>query len=158
MCKDGVRWVYKLERNFAWESKLRVPEDLAFRDKDGIVRLIIEKDGRITVTRGYAWNGCSPKVCVWDLLIGTPDGVVLEKTGRPKTYYASLVHDALYQFLPDGSPIRRREVDGCFLRLCAESEFAPRYVYWAVLRLIGGIVWRATRRARNNHGIREAIE
>lgn len=126
MCKNSVRWVYRLGRNFTWQSNHEVPEDYVFRDKSGAVRLIIEQSGAITVTRGYAWNGCSPKICVWDFLLGTPDGVVYARTGRPKTYYASLIHDALYQFLPDGLPVGRRDADAFFLRLLEESEFAPR--------------------------------
>jgi len=101
-CKNSVRWLYRLEQNFTWESNHPLPEDFVFWDKSGAVRLIIEMGGRITVTRRYAWNGCSPKFCFFDLLIGTPEGVVHARTGRPKTYFASLIHDALYQFAPDG--------------------------------------------------------
>ena len=112
------------------------PEDLIFRDKTGVVRLVIEQGGRITVTRGYAWNGCSPKICVFDLLLGTPEGVVHVRTGKPKTYYASLVHDALYQFLPDGLPLGRRHADRFFLLLLAESEFALRWLYWGAVAMV----------------------
>src|SRR5712691_2897454 len=101
-CENSVRWLYWLEKNFSWDSGLSISQDYAFKDKTGVVRLILERGGRITVTQGYAWDGCSPKFCFCDLLFGTPDGVVDTQTGRPKTYYASLVHDALYQFVPDG--------------------------------------------------------
>src|SRR5436190_2080914 len=105
LCRNAVDWLYRLDRTFTWESGLALPHDLAFRDKQGTVRLVIETSGRITVMRGYAWNGCSPKFCVLDILIGTPDGVVHAGTGKPKAYYASLVHDALYQFLPVAAPV-----------------------------------------------------
>lgn len=59
MCKNSVRWLYRLEGNFAWESRHPVADDLVFRDKTGVVRLIIEADGTITVTKGYAWNGAA---------------------------------------------------------------------------------------------------
>lgn len=157
MCKNSVRWLYRLERSFTWDSKHPIPEDLVFRDKTGVVRLIIEEGGRITVTRGYAWNGCSPKICVFDLLLGTPEGVVHVRTEKPKTYYASLVHDALYQFLPDGLPLGRRHADWFFLLLLAESEFAPRWLYWGAVRLIGGFVWRATRFKRETRGARQPV-
>ena len=74
--KNSVRWLYKLEKSFTWASGHPVAEELVFKDKTGEVRLIIETNGDITVTRGYAWNGCSPKVCIFDLLFGTPEGVV----------------------------------------------------------------------------------
>ena len=157
MCTNSVRWLYRLERNFTWESSHPIPDDLVFRDKTGEVRLIIDTDGRITVTEGYAWNGCSPKVCVFDFLVGTPEGVVHAGTGRRKTYFASLVHDALYQFLPEGLPYRRRDADRFFLVLLGESEFAPRWPYWAAVRLFGGFVWRATRRKRQTRGTQDLV-
>ena len=129
LCRKTAAWLYRLDRSFTWESALPVREDLVFRDGDGKVRLIVESGGRLTVMRGYSWNGCSPKVCVLDLLVGTPDGAVYEPTGRPKAYYASLVHDALYQFLDAGSPVTRAQADGCFLRLMGESEFVLRHLY-----------------------------
>lgn len=94
-CRNSVKWLYRAGRNFSWESGYTIREDRIFFDSSGKVRLVLEKGGRITVTRGYAWNGCTPKMCFLDLLIGTPDGVVHAVTGRPKTYYASMVHDAL---------------------------------------------------------------
>jgi hypothetical protein len=157
LCKDGVAWLYRLERNFTWDSDHRVPQDLVFRDKDGTVRLVIETSGCITVMRGYSWNGCSPKFCLLDILIGTPDGVVNVDTGKPKTYYASLVHDALYQFLLLDEAIKRRHADRFFLRLMGEASFAPRYVYWLAVRLFGWLVWLGKKRARSWEGSREAL-
>ncbi len=47
-CKNSVRWLYRLERNFTWQSGHPISQDLVFRDKQGSVRLIIEADGAIT--------------------------------------------------------------------------------------------------------------
>jgi hypothetical protein len=144
--------LYRLERNYSWESGLTVAKDMVCLDDQGKVRLVIEVGGRLTVTSGYAWNGCSPKVCMLDILVGTPDGAVYAPTGRPKTYFASMVHDALYQFLDAGSPITRAQADGCFFRLMEESEFALRYVYWAAVRVFGGLVWQGKKTARKWRG------
>lgn len=157
MCKNAVPWLYKLDRNVTWDSGHPIPEDLVFLDRTGVVRLILEAGGRITVTRGYAWNGCSPKVCAFDLLFGTPDGVVHVRTEKPKTYYASLIHDALYQFLRDGLPVTRRDADGFFLRLMTESDFAPRRLYWLAVRAFGRLVWRATKAKRRTRGERQRV-
>jgi hypothetical protein len=140
-CTDSPRWLYRSEANFSWDSGISIPADQVFVDSAGKVRLIIETTGRITITRGYAWNGCSPKVCLFDLLLGTPDGAVYAPTGRPKAYYASMVHDALYQFLDAGSPISRLQADRCFLRLMTASSFRLRYVYWLAVRAVGWFVW-----------------
>ncbi len=156
-CENSVPWLYVLDRTYSWESGLEIREDVAFKDKTGVVRLILETGGRLTVTRGYAWNGCSPKLCLFDILLGTPDGVVDARTGRPKTYHASLVHDALYQFVPDGLPLTRRQADGCFLALMRETGFRPRIAYYAAVRLFGGLVRRATRRVRKTAGVKVTL-
>ncbi len=151
-CENSVRWLYRLEENFSWDSGVSISQDYAFKDKTGVVRLILERGGRITVTRGYAWNGCSPKFCLYDLLFGTPDGVVDARTGKPKTYYASLVHDALYQFVPDGLPLKQHDADKCFLRLMQATGFRPRVLYFLAVWLFGGLVWRAKRYVRKTAG------
>jgi len=156
MCKNSVRWLYRLDQNYSWDSGIPIAQDHAYRDARGKVRLIIEAGGRITVTRGYSWNGCSPKICVLDLLIGTPDGVVHARTGRPKTYFASFVHDALYQFLRVDAPMSRRQADACFLRLMAASDFSLRYLYWAAVRVAGWLVWHGKRYVRKWSG--EAVD
>ncbi len=157
LCRKSVRWLYRLERNYSWESRRTVPEDLVFRDSAGKVRLIIEEQGRITITEGYAWNGCSPKFCVLDILFGTPDGVVHAETGRPKTYYASLVHDALYQFLRECVPLTRGDADRVFLRLLKESDFLLARIYWLFVRGFGWAVWRGTKAKRKWRGTRERV-
>lgn len=151
-CKHGVKWLYRLDKNFSWQSKLDIKEDYAFKDKNGTVRLILEQGGKITVTKDYAWNGCSPKFCFCDILFGTPEGVVDAGTEKPKTYYASLVHDAMYQFLPDGLPVTRADADQCFLLLMQKTGFRPRFIYYLAVRLFGGIVWRLERSARKTKG------
>lgn len=142
LSSNTVKWLYRLDANYVWESGWIIAEDKFFLDSTGVVRLIIEKGGRVTVTRGYAWNGCSPKMVFLDLLIGTPDGAVYKPTGRPKAYFASLVHDALYQFLGKDSPIKRRQADDAFLRLLAASEFRLRWIYWLAVRIGGRFVWK----------------
>ena len=56
-------------------------------------------DGRLIIPREYTWDGCTPKFSILDIfVIGTPDGIKNINTGKPKTYFASLVHDVLYQY------------------------------------------------------------
>lgn len=155
LCRDSAPWVYRLERSFCWQSGLTLPEDFVFFDSAGKVWLIIDERGQITVLKGYAWNGCTPKVCVLDLLVGTPEGAVYEGTCKRKTYYASLVHDALYQFLREASPLKRRDADRFFLCLMQESDFVLARVYWLVVRALGWAFWQGTSRKREWHGQRE---
>jgi hypothetical protein len=154
MCQNSEKWVFELEQDFSWESEFTFTDDFAFKDKTGIVRLILLRNGKMTVNKSYAWDGCSPKICICDVLFGTPDGVVDSRTRKPKTYYASLVHDALYQFLPDGVPLTRKQADGCFLRLMNETGFAPRHLYYLAVRIFGGLFAHVGRKIRKSNGSR----
>ena len=157
LCRDSAPWVYRLDESLRWESGRTVPDDYVFFDSAGKAWLFIERSGTITVMKGYAWNGCTPKVCLLDLLIGTPEGAVYRGTGRRKTYYASLVHDALYQFLREASPLTRGDADRFFLRLMQESDFVLARVYWLVVRALGWAFWRGTNRKRGWRGRREEL-
>jgi hypothetical protein len=157
-CRDTAEWVYKLEKCFRWQSGHPVPHDYVFFDSAGKAWLLIDEQGTITVLRGYAWNGCTPKLCFLDLLVGTPDGAVYEGTGRGKTYFASLIHDALYQFLREASPLTRRDADRFFLRLMQESDFVLARVYWLVVRALGWAFWQGTNRKREWDGRRERAD
>ncbi len=152
MRKNSANWVYELEQNFVWNSNLPAPDDLFFEDSEGKVRLIIETGGKITVTRGYRWNGCSPKLYAFDLIFGTPDGVTHSETGLPKTYEASLIHDALYQFLKTDAPYTRKEADALFLEIMGSKDFALRIIYWAVVRIFGWLFWQGMSYKRKWNG------
>lgn len=149
---DSVKWIYVLEEDFSWDSKRTFDEDYAFVDSTNVRRLEIRKNGEIRVLKEYAWDGCTPKIAIWDIVFGTPDGVPNRKTRRPKTYYASLLHDALYQFLACGVPLSRREIDRVFLDLMTRDSFGPRYLYYAVVRLLGGFSLWVTRWKRKYNG------
>ena len=152
MGTTNVRWLYRLGRAYSWNGRCPVGDDYFFFDRKGKLRLIVEASGSITVLARYAWNGCSPKFCIFDILWGTPDGVVHALTGRPKTYFASMVHDALCQFCKYGLPYDRRQVDGFFLDLMQESGFKLARVYWLAVRAFDYITQWVIQRKRNNQG------
>jgi len=152
MAHDVAKWLYRLDASYAWTSPFAFDADRAFADSTGRVRLVLERGGTITVTRGYAWNGCSPKFRLLDLLIGTPEGVVNARTGERKTYFASLIHDALYQFRGDGLPLSRAQCDRAFLLLMRESDFRLAGLYWFAVRTFGWLVLAATRGHRRWRG------
>jgi len=108
--------------------------------------LRLEKDGTVTVRgsnrRGYAWDGCSPKWKFKDVYFGTPEAVLNFKTGRSKTFYASLVHDVFYQFNKDlRSFVRRKEVDMEFYAILKENDFRFARLYYLAVRLFGWVFW-----------------
>jgi len=152
MCTNAERWVFTLTEPFVWNDGPPITEEVAFQDKTGATRLILRPPNTIVVTARYAWDGCSPKFCLLDLNLGTPDGVVDSSTKQPKTYYASLVHDALYQFLLDGLPLTRAQADNCFLRLMSQTQFTPRRLYWMAVRAFGWLFVLQHRQVRKNRG------
>ena len=102
--------------------------------------ITINKRGIITITpksTGYAWDGCSPKKEFLDLLIGTPDGRIDKETNKPITYYASLLHDCIYQFKNDIN-ISRSEADKLFKLILKERNFYWFKIYYICVRLFGG--------------------
>lgn len=118
----------------------------------------IDKDGTIKVKKGYAWDGCTPKCSILDLaIIGTPDGrkdtaidsfynMPTDKGYlKPKTYYASLVHDALYQYYA-WHDISRKQIDLLFLEMLRHRRFLWAQFYYFAVRLIGG--WYAGRKSK----------
>jgi len=127
--------------------KFVIREDISFPDT--AIRcefenewLKIDSDGTITVkgsnANGYAWDGCTPKFNLFDIaLIGTPDGRINVNTGKPVTYYASLVHDVLCQFWQQIG-IERKEADRLFLHYL--GDFQLRYIYYAAVRIFGAII------------------
>ncbi|HEY5716080.1 MAG TPA: hypothetical protein VIS54_06660 [Psychromonas sp.] len=101
--------------------------------------LEISASGQITVKAnkdGYSWDGCTPKMSVLNLFIfGTPDGHIDYRTMQPYTYHASLVHDALYQYL-DSLPVSKEKIDLLFLEML--GDFKLRKVYHFFTKHFGG--------------------
>jgi hypothetical protein len=102
----------------------------------------IHKGGKIKVKcnnkEGYAWDGCSFKFNFIDITWGTPDGKLDFKTKKPITYYASLLHDVIYQFKTE-IPISRKEADLIFKEILKLHKFKLTKIYYFFVRLFGGI-------------------
>lgn len=130
-----MSWRYRLDNDFQHHTPHLAG---CFFDSDWLVIC----DGSLTIRAGYAWDGCSP---AWrlpgGLWLGTPDGS-LGIDGRPQTYYASLVHDALCQFAPNLAITRDTSV-AVFAEMLAASGF-PTWrtrLYAAAVRHFGPQLW-----------------
>ena len=141
-------WKFCLtEGDYSWESNIKLEKALSFKDKRGKEWLHISEAGVITVRKNYAWDGCTPKLRIFDwFYIGTPDGTMTKKTGKPKTYYASLIHDALYQFIDEVEmPFTRKQMDRMFLQILSVNEYSLAHIYYGGVRVAGGL-YRQLRR------------
>jgi len=118
--------------------------------------LVVENNGKITVRgtyfHGYAWDGCSPKWYCFGRIRGTPDGKDDPRTGKPITYYASMFHDALYQFkcVVD---ITRREADILFHLILKEAGFKCHWLYMLGVR-IGGAFYGSWKEKKSQPDIK----
>lgn len=132
-------YVYCIKEDYRYQSSIkgREFENEWFKlTRDGI---IIVKG---THYKGYAWDGCSPKLKIKDVYLGTPEAVLNFDTGKSKTYYASLIHDVFYQFSKEvKSFIRRKEVDRELYALLKRDNFVFSGLYYRAVRLFGWIFW-----------------
>ncbi len=156
MCNFKLDWIYVLDQNYTYNIKKYLPTNFdqgcAFEDQTGKRWLEIHPNGDAIVLKGYAWDGCTPKFAIWDIMIGTPDGIPNLQTQRPKAYFASLMHDTFYQFLENELPISRDDADRILLEILERDDFAPRRLYYAAVRIFGGLFHIFSRWKRSYKG------
>ena len=75
-------------------------------------------NGYITIKKGYSWNGCTY----------VPD--------FKGTYYASLIHDALYQY-----KVGRKIADLVFYDLMKRDKFKGAWIYYNGVKLFGRLFY-----------------
>jgi hypothetical protein len=128
-------WVHKVEHPVTYQSHVQGHEfdsQWVSLDKEGLVTVHAGKD------KAYAWDGCSPKIALGkQFIIGTPDGYKDIYMEMPITGKASLIHDALYQYLHI-IPIPKVEVDKMFRDILKDEGFVLWPLYYLAVRLFGG--------------------
>lgn len=126
--KTYYKWILGEDVYIEYPNK-----ELYFKNKWMIV-----SNGIISIKKGYAWDGCSPKFIMLGLFrVGTPDGAIDTITGKAACYTASLGHDALYQF----GAGRRKDADRIFLGEMLKVKFPLAYAYYYAVRVFGWMFW-----------------
>ncbi len=136
--KPGVKKLWKFVHNedFVYETEV-----LKGRHFNG--KWLSINDGTITIrgsqdkNRGYAWDGCTPKFNFLQITWGLFDGQLhvheIKSTNtvayKPRTYFASMVHDAIYQY-KRCVPLTKAEADKIFYHQLKEAK-------WIWLKYIG---------------------
>lgn len=100
---------------------------------------VVGKD--VIIPPNYSWDGCSPKIKIKNTVIGTPDF-------GSRTKYASLVHDALYQYA-GLHPFTKKACDGAFYTLMKRNNFILAPLYYAAVRIFGSYFWNKC--VKNNY-------
>ena len=132
-------YVYCIKEDYPYKSSIT---ERQFKNE----WLQLDLDGTITVKgankRGYAWDGCSPKIKIGDIYFGTSEAVLNDDTRQSKTYYASMIHDVFYQFNKDvRSFVSRKEVDREFYNILRRDGFRFATAYYYGVRAFGWIWW-----------------
>ena len=122
------KYKYILEEDFHYQLEgIRLEKDFMGKDKKGRLWVFITQNGILGILKGYAWDGATL----------APD--------YPEIYEATLVHDALYQFLERGMPLSRKQIDDIFLKMMENQNFKYAKIYYRAVRLFGGIFVKLTR-------------
>lgn len=154
-----MKYRYTLTHSIEFQHPLLHLERGVIRliDQDGKLRGVLDTDdATLTIRAGYSWNGCSPKVRVAGLTLGTPDGPVkpaawlADRLGTdwqqdlPQTCPASLVHDCLYQWL-DPLHLERWRADSVFHCLLHWLDWPAAGLYATAVDLFGGVAHSISR-------------
>jgi len=132
-------YVYCIKEDYRYQSSIKGRE---FENE----WFTLAKNGTVIVKgtnyKGYAWDGCSPKIKIKDVYLGILEGVLNFETGESKTFYASLIHDVFYQFSKDiKSFVSRKEADREFYAILKRDKFIFARLYYFAVRLLGRIFW-----------------
>jgi hypothetical protein len=137
--KEGKTKVWK----FVHHSDFTYQTTIFINRKCDYEWLSISEDGTIRVkgsnSKGYAWDGCTPKKNCLHITWGNFDGQI-KRFGKgdykPYTYYASMIHDVLYQY-KRCAPVTRKEADRLFLYMLKEAGFMWDGLFYAGVRAFG---------------------
>lgn len=98
-----------------------VSDPVGFYDDEGRLWLTLNKNG-LFIEAGYSWDGCT----------GVPD--------KDEAMLACFVHDALCQFKnAEQMPLTKRQIDEIFYLIMKASGFCGAWLYWAGVRMMGGL-------------------
>ncbi|MES9904838.1 MAG: DUF1353 domain-containing protein, partial [Sedimenticola sp.] len=127
--KKREKYKYNLHKDFSYqctgieaEGEITVEKEDE-REKETKPLVTLEISGKLTIRKGYAWDGAT---C-------TPDSATI-MTG-------SLVHDVLYQLMREEKIDfdQRLRADQLLREICLEAGMSPAYAWWVFwgVRLFG---------------------
>ena len=130
-------WTLKLREDRTVQTRWRPTED--YENERGR----LTTDGKLTVFKDYAWDGCSPKFLLFGwFVIGTPDGPIDIETGEPASHDESMTHDWGYQFMKAllALGITRKQIDAELDQgKGSKMPWWVRRLYYRVVRAVGGV-------------------
>ena len=149
MSKFHIKKVFKLDHDITlsvpfWQDRVTVKKPMHFY-RNGKKYMTIRNNGLIDIYKGYTWDGCSPKFRIFGKKIGTYDGPY-GSDGHRKCYFASLLHDCLYEALHHPRrPFVRKDADRAFHQLMKAADYKFAIFYYMFVRIFGGIAHKISR-------------
>lgn len=124
----GCVWRFESLHRSTTDLGIDSHQHIEFLDCEG--KKWAELEGRYWTTEPrYAWNGCSPKICL-GLWMGTPD--------FQATIEASFIHDQLCQFFNTPEfPFSKFQVDQIFFTLMKRDKFPLARLYYQAVNHFG---------------------
>lgn len=136
-------YLYKIPPEMFGAVRTKIPNKGISFESNGKQWGFISKGGNLLISRGYAWDGCTPKLSISGRVVGVSDGPISEISGLPATYHASLIHDLLCQFQGDKKmPFGRDEIDRLFYLVMVRDGFKYAGAYYWAVRALGGVYGR----------------
>jgi hypothetical protein len=123
-------WKFTLEKDFSIDlyEYYHHFSDYVFMDFVGGKRVVVGDltRGKLTILKGYQWDGCTPKFMLFGKAIGIPD--------FKKTYKPSLVHDFLIDHCSQHF-IPRSVIDRIWTKMLKAEKFKLRFLYSPAVHL-----------------------
>lgn len=113
-------------------------------------------ENKLVIRKGYSWDGCSPKIKLLGMVLGTWDGLKVTQilnfsipdafgvkdffsvhSFEQQMYIPSLVHDILCQFSKDletNGITDQHNIDIIFYQLAKENHFKFAKLYYKIVR------------------------
>ncbi|MFA5669432.1 MAG: DUF1353 domain-containing protein [Balneolaceae bacterium] len=138
MAKRKKLWKFKLDKDLTLEREY---DFLSFDKVESFIfpwaTIVVSKNKiRVIAHEGYAWDGCTPKFHLKNIIVGVWDGPILYATKLPQAYLASLIHDILCQYMGKHA-ISRKQADQIFYAMLKEVDFLFAPLYYAAVRFFG---------------------
>jgi len=139
--------LYQLDEDYEYKLPKKFQKDTMggiFKFYDKEQNLVLTLDGKsVRIRKGYLWNGASPKIEFLGIIIGTYDGEIDPETGKPITYYATCVHDAMCICQKENSFFyTRREIDLIFYHMLKEAGWKHSRLYFLAVRIYSKLTFQ----------------
>lgn len=136
---DDKIYFYKITQDsVSFQLGVIPTEYVELQDRNGKRIVSLSESGELTVYKGYAWDGATPKWRYGPVMFGTWDGRWDHTIDKPDLWESTLIHDSLLQ-LKEYRPVEMesvewKDIDDTFLAQMQAVEFKYASLYYTCVR------------------------